>query len=425
MSVPPQKSDTGPQAEAREAEDAADLRRQLHALLSRTPYDAEQIDVELRELLSGRDASLYGELIHQLAGIELDIEEGASCWRAAVERQRDTAERLGRPVDVRAALLDSLLAARALRSPRFVEIETFEQMERSVHRDGLTGLYNFRFFGEHLAREVERCSRRVVPLSLVMIDVDRFKKYNDRHGHEAGNRALIAVSRAITYGTRQNDVCARYGGEEFAVVMAETPKRYAVDAVERVRELIETSAAEISGIELSAPVTISAGVATCPGDAVTADELIRLADAAMYEAKEQGRNRVRPHGHRARSFRRAPVTVSGRLRSMREWELDFRTTSLGDGGFSMILGTQLSPGSVVEVEFEVPHDDGDSGLPVTGRVAYVREVSPGRFETGVNVAEMGARGSEQLSSVLDLLQLGGDSAHGLPRGRRGEAEARA
>jgi len=158
--------------------------------------------------------------------------------------------------------------------------------------DGLTGLYNHRHFHERLSLEVERSARNGLPLSLLMVDVDHFKHYNDHHGHPAGDEVLRHVARLLSEGRRANDVVARYGGEEFSVILIDTAKFTGAKVAERLRERVATYDFAHSGDQPGGCLAISLGVATFPDDATTAEALVRAADDALYAAKRAGRNRV-------------------------------------------------------------------------------------------------------------------------------------
>jgi diguanylate cyclase (GGDEF)-like protein len=172
-------------------------------------------------------------------------------------------------------------------------------LQTSIH-DALTGIYNRSYFNEQLRTEFDRARRHRLPLSLVMIDVDHFKQYNDAFGHLRGDACLVAVASALAGMVRRPaDFVARYGGEEFAFVLPDTDSRDARAIAERAREAVMRLA-------LDAPtpvgcVTVSAGCATIGhGDVTTLDELIEAADAALYAAKGAGRNRVDGGGSECR-----------------------------------------------------------------------------------------------------------------------------
>lgn len=156
--------------------------------------------------------------------------------------------------------------------------------------DGLTGLYNHRAFQERLEAEVERARRFGLDLSLLMIDIDFFKRLNDTYGHSFGDEVLRRIGCRIVESVRNIDFAARYGGEEFAVILPETSTEGARTTAERIRETIKDYG--MTHGEDVVSVTISVGVSSYPGDATTRKELIEKADVALYQAKKTGRDRV-------------------------------------------------------------------------------------------------------------------------------------
>jgi len=174
------------------------------------------------------------------------------------------------------------------------------QLRQMATTDALTGLINRRGFDEHLEDEVARAGRNRQPLSLVMIDIDRFKAYNDRYGHQAGDECLKLVAATVRATARRPaDIAARYGGEEMALILPETDQEGAYELAEKLRLAVHGLEIAHTGSERN-HVTVSLGVATLgPGTpAGSAAELIRRADAALYIAKEAGRDRVMGWGER-------------------------------------------------------------------------------------------------------------------------------
>ncbi len=165
--------------------------------------------------------------------------------------------------------------------------------EHEARTDRLTGLANRRAWDEDLGRELTRQRRHGWALSVVMIDLDHFKRLNDTHGHAAGDVALAGVAAVLRAGVRQADVLARLGGEEFGLILPGCAAAEAVTIAEALRRRVEEAARD-----WPTPVTVSVGVAGLPEHATTGDDLVRAADAALYAAKRSGRNRVAAGGAR-------------------------------------------------------------------------------------------------------------------------------
>ncbi len=177
-----------------------------------------------------------------------------------------------------------------------------KHLEQMVVRDGLTGLYNHRYFQERIEDEVRRARRYNLNLALVFCDIDNFKRYNDANGHPMGDQALIDVARILANGrtalprgigkVRETDIVARYGGEEFVILLPETDKPGAAVMAERVRLAVEGHRFPGADTMPGGKLTVSVGVAAYPSDAQSRGELIERADQALYRAKSLGKNRV-------------------------------------------------------------------------------------------------------------------------------------
>ena len=169
----------------------------------------------------------------------------------------------------------------------------YKRVERLAIHDGLTNLYNYRHFQNVLDREVEKARKSGFPLSLIILDIDDFKKYNDTFGHPEGDEVLRSVAEILLDNTRGKDVVARYGGEEFVIILPETSRRGVTTVAETIRQKVESFP---FGSQLSShpPVrmSITAGLAVFPDDAKTTKELIVAADNALLKGKRNGKNQV-------------------------------------------------------------------------------------------------------------------------------------
>ena len=172
-----------------------------------------------------------------------------------------------------------------------VEAEYHEEIYRLTIIDALTDIHNKRYMLEFLDREIARSARYSRPLALILLDLDHFKAINDDLGHLGGDFTLREVAACVKSSIRKEELFARYGGEEFAIVLPETTLEGAAAVAERLRALVEKHTFQYEG--RSYPVTISLGVTTTSGDpTMTPHELIRQADEKLYQAKNEGRNRV-------------------------------------------------------------------------------------------------------------------------------------
>ena len=182
-------------------------------------------------------------------------------------------------------------------NPLTVAVDTihkFEHAQRLTITDDLTTLYNYRYLMQYLEAEVKRCLRYQKKVSLLFIDIDSFKRINDTFGHLTGSQTLAEMGQVLRKIVRGSDIVGRYGGDEFVVILPETPLSGAAVSAERIRKKVEDY--EFIAQNLSIRLTISLGIANCPRHALTAEGLIKKADAAMYCAKKFSKNSIQSCG---------------------------------------------------------------------------------------------------------------------------------
>jgi diguanylate cyclase (GGDEF)-like protein len=290
--------------------DPARFRQSLLRLLLATPKDEDKLLAQFERRRSVGEP-LYSSLLFILAHLSFPESEAEKHFRRILAHRETLRGRLGRDPGLRVAILDYFQNVdKELENPLVIELKLYERTARSAVTDGLTGLFNHVYFKDALRLEVHRAHRHGLKFCLALFDLDDFKRLNDTKGHLAGDRVLVKASALLRESAREIDVAARYGGEEFALILPETPRRGGMVAAERVRARVESHFRRSRGPK----VTLSAGVATWPDDAVTADDLVRRADQALYRAKAQGKNQVaRARSQTPRTRRRLkPAARAGR-----------------------------------------------------------------------------------------------------------------
>ncbi|MDI6740677.1 MAG: GGDEF domain-containing protein [Candidatus Edwardsbacteria bacterium] len=268
--------------------------KEMIAILGKDYGESAEIMKQVEDLLKEKAATLYGDLIYTIAHLRFSENQARHHWEKVLQHKLEMARRLDRNVGVRVALLDYFTNMhRKIENPKIIELDVFEKAMLTAVTDGLTGLYNHRFFQDRLEEEVERCVRYAGTLSLLMLDLDDFKIYNDTNGHIAGDVLLVEVSKLIRRTVRKVDTVARYGGEEFSVVLPSTSKKGAMIIARRIVARIADNHFPNQIVMPGGRVTISCGVATFPDDAKDKAMLIDMADKMLYKAKRNGKNRAR------------------------------------------------------------------------------------------------------------------------------------
>src|SRR5436189_2012417 len=240
----------------------------------------------LADTLENLDLPARGQFLQRylraIAHLDLREAESVQVWDEMLARRREFSALLGRQVSLKTALVDVLATSGLLRVPILIEYEELKKLELNAVTDPLTGLYNRRLFGESFEKELNRARRYTQPLSLVILDLHRFKEVNDKHGHPRGDEVLRATAATLKKALRTSDSAFRIGGDEFALLLPQTDSPQALALCRRV----ETVFAEmLQTLQLSVTVAMDHGVAIFPQDAEQADQLIRIADERLYHLK--------------------------------------------------------------------------------------------------------------------------------------------
>lgn len=279
---------SAPQEEERE------YSTQLKALLQQSASTCALAEKDWENLSKQYGVEIYIEALYRMSRLELPADEARECVLAIVRHQDMLCRTLGRTVSLLTSMCDYFMHVKPMvREPILVEVRLLQQKEDSAYKDELTGLFNRRYFNQEVPREMERFRRFGHFFTLLILDLDHFKLFNDTHGHSAGDQALRDVARILGESARLYDRVVRYGGEEFAVILPQARGDEALAVAERIRQAMEQHHVRFAGQDLGS-ITVSTGLATFPKDGLDMGTLVQRADQALYESKKQ-RNAVRAY----------------------------------------------------------------------------------------------------------------------------------
>jgi two-component system cell cycle response regulator len=255
-------------------------------------YDLVLTDIVMPELDGLGVVAAAKDLPYE---VDVVVMTGYASMETAVESMKlGASDYITKPfnIDQIRIIIKNAIEERALKK-RAAEGEFYKELSR---KDGLTNLYNHRFFHQLLDTEISRAERYDRVVSLLMIDIDNFKTYNDTHGHPTGDVILKQLANLLRQSSRSCDYVARYGGEEFAIIAPEAGPDAAGRMAQRIREAVEEAKFEGEEIMAGGRLTISIGAASFPVQASSKSDLVEKADRALYRAKALGKNRVVLYG---------------------------------------------------------------------------------------------------------------------------------
>ena len=380
-----------------------ELAERLYELLYDRELGVDALDGELSELRLQHGDCVHQVLLHILSHLRFDPAEAEDHWRSILAHRLDLQRRLDETVDLRVALTSYFVQVnKQLQTPKVIELKLFEKTQASAYRDELTGLHNYRLFREYLTQEITRSEAHGMPLSVVMVDVDNFKMYNDRNGHETGNDALSLVARLLRRSLRKGDLAARYGGEEFVLILPMTSKTTASEVAEGARAAVEAYSFHNGNYQPGGRLSVSMGVATFPADARDFSTLVRQADRALYIAKSNGKNQVQLFGQNRRSFERVEAALSGEYRVLVPQSHPLRTVDVSEKGLRFNTDRPLPVGALIDFRVAL-----ESGKTVTacGRVVHVAEQPDGRYQAALRVTDMESADHSDLLEFLRSSQI--------------------
>jgi diguanylate cyclase (GGDEF)-like protein len=264
----------------------------LFYLGGKTDGITEELKEKFGQFISDNRGYIYAKLFFEYTQIEIEDNDARQFLKHVLKNKRKIEDALKTSVDFRVAFLDYLIrnisTITQASEPRIIEDKIFKNLNQLIMKDELTGLNNYRHYENELEKEFARAIRHNHSFSLVVMDIDNFKLYNDTYGHMEGNIVLKQIAHIIIDSVRISDIPCRYGGEEFTLILPQTKKDGAFILTEKIRDAVEKET-------FITQVTISGGIAEFPGDTEKTDRtLFEYADKALYYSKEKGKNRITP-----------------------------------------------------------------------------------------------------------------------------------
>ncbi len=353
------------------------LEQTLLGYLLETGSD-EAFTRKVDELHALKGAVVYQNLFKLLAGIDIPKDASEDLWQKALKHRRDMVQQLGRSIDITTTLSDYLqTCTKFLDHPRLIEASFYENVIHETIHDKLTGLFNRPYFDEAYKQQIYLARRYQDDFTILFLDIDNFKDINDTYGHLAGDEALRQLGKIINLQKRDSDVAARFGGEEFVLLLTHTNNVSGFIFAERLRQAIENLC--IYYQDHCIKLTISGGIASFPFNSQDPEQLLKMADNAVYLSKGAGKNIISHFKEEKRRYLRVKIH-----QPILAKELDFSNShafagmskDICVGGILFENDTPFALGALIKVK--VPVSDGPPVMLI-GTVVRVESHNNGRI----------------------------------------------
>jgi len=378
----------------------SDLRQKVIDSLGTNEEEGLGFIDSISSLAKKEGEQVYNILLNVLTQLEFSPEDAKKNWNRIVDHKVKLETKLGHSISLMTAVCYYFSdVEKNINTPAIIELKMLEETKKQSHSDGLTGLFNRRYFDDALQGEMNRVQRYEGCFSVFFIDLDNFKTLNDTYGHQAGDLTLKVVADILQNMKRTEDTACRYGGEELVLILPETEKMNALVIAERIRKKVEETEIEFEGKTFN--VTLSGGISSYPADGKEAQELVHAADVALYQAKENGRNRIFIHDFEKRHYLRIGISEEVQVQSVTEnlnpKEMNAQGKNVSSSGILFESPIALKIGSQVQIALSIK--DQKEPLTVNAQVARVESFDT-YFDIGVAFLDMNDAGESEFSKTL-------------------------
>jgi diguanylate cyclase (GGDEF)-like protein len=357
---------------------------------------------EVEELVKTSGPSTLQQTFKLLAGIDIPLEKCTRHWEKLLLYRSQMVKKLQRPIGLTTVLCDYLQnETNYLKNPRLVETTEYENTLEKSHYDKLTGLFNRCYFDEAYNQQVALAKRYKEDFTVLFFDIDNFKLVNDTHGHKAGDKVLQRIADVIMAEKRDSDIAARFGGEEFILLLTHSDNISSYFIAERLRQKI--AALEFTFLNKPCHVTISGGIASYPFNSENPEDLIEMADNAMYLAKGAGKNRISHYKKEKRRYLRVKIDEQIRTKELNFTDgpaLDATSKDICVGGILFENDSSLPLGSLISVQIQLA--SGKKPVILIGYVVRVELLESGRYDIGMTTSfkELDEIVNKEIASII-------------------------
>ncbi|MFT5701481.1 MAG: diguanylate cyclase (GGDEF)-like protein [Desulforhopalus sp.] len=377
------------------------LRDDILDLISKNLTD--EVLIGQIEHLAQKEGPHALQLTFKLFGdVDLPLSDCKRHWHSLLAHRKELIHSLQRPLSIITVFCDYLQhTTHYLKSPRIIETTHYEETLRKSHHDQLTGLFNRCYFDEAYSQQVALAKRYTEDFTVLFLDIDNFKDVNDIYGHQCGDLVLKRIADIITAEKRDSDIAARFGGEEFILLLTHSDNISSYVFAERLRQKVAEEEFVFSGTPFK--VTISGGIASFPFNSSNPEELMEMADSAMYLSKGAGKNRISHYKEEKRRYIRVKIATE-----VRSKKLDFNNSPTFNGtskdicvgGILFENDDTIPLGSLISVQIQLT--SGENPVILIGYVVRVELLETGKYDIGMTTSfkELDDIVNKEIASII-------------------------